>query len=49
MDRNLRDLSPLSRDELLSLGYAATSFLNNVCIRTGKNGSEKITSDQSAV
>jgi pyruvate formate lyase activating enzyme len=49
MDRNLRDLSPLSRDELLSLGYAATSFLNNVCIRTGKNGTEKITSDQSAV
>jgi pyruvate formate lyase activating enzyme len=49
MDRNLRDLSPLSQDELLSLGNTATSFLNNVCIRTGKNGTEKITSNQSVV
>jgi pyruvate formate lyase activating enzyme len=49
MDRNLRNLSPVSRAELLSLGYAATSFLNNVSIRTGKNGSEKITSNQSEV
>jgi pyruvate formate lyase activating enzyme len=49
MDRNLRNLSPVSRAELLSLGNAATSFLNNVCIRTGKNGTEKITSNQSEV
>jgi pyruvate formate lyase activating enzyme len=49
MDRNLRELSPLSRDELLSLGNAATPFLNNVSIRTGKNGTEKITSNQSVV
>jgi pyruvate formate lyase activating enzyme len=42
MLESLRDIKPLSRDELLELAYVAHEFLDNIYVRSKEKGNEKV-------